>query len=450
MAKGKESKLARLRFRPENLPMETYRKLLECFSRELRIFLESAQAGKEGGRKTIMEKVAGASGEKLDPRRFDELLKGLYKEGYLRIGYHRLSEAFDKLRSKEEKFGLLENVTVVGGSDPNRFAQAAAEDLITRMFEISKIKAQGSHHSGERVLNVGIVSGNTTGQVIRAVMKLDWKKDLDVAANTLPELRVFALNVCLTVPEHLAGNATILAYQLAEKINSEAGQDKAHAYGLSAPLLVERQRLEEVDQAPQTLDVLQFTEPYRVRRKLEELGKLKKQPEPNDTELDIVLTGVGELPMGSQGGQDVLEEKKLPSGSQGSIFYNLAKQFGFKMDNIISKERIVGDIAFTAIRADGEPVMLRKRSQAGRENLEPADTKSHTDEETEHVFYSAVQVPVLETMASNKNKSVLLVAQHSEGKYKVPAIFASIAGEHHRYASRLVIDEVTCQKLLHY
>ncbi|HUW83967.1 MAG TPA: hypothetical protein VMZ31_14375 [Phycisphaerae bacterium] len=59
-------------------------------------------------------------------------------------------------------------------------------------------------------------------------------------------------------------------------------------------------------------------------------------------------------------------------------------------------------------------------------------------------------LPVLEAMASDPDKSVILVARHQEGKYKVPAIFASVAGERHQYASKLIIDEQTAERLLRY
>lgn len=410
------------KFQFEKMSAEQQRECLEKFAKELQCFLET----KKGGRAEIMENVG------VDIRNFEKLLLHLHQDGYLQIGYHRLSELADDLK-KKAGFRDLEGITVVAGSDERRFARAAAEDFIKRMMELGRLKHQ---RKGEQPLNVGIVSGNTTGSVIREALSMKWGKDLqDAHVAAIPRIQVFALNVCLTVPKHLPGNATILAYQLAEKIKEEGG--KADGYGLSAPLIVKAEGLAEVDEAPQTFEVLQFTEPYRVREKLRKMGKPVDGIKETDTDLDIVLTGVGELPGQGAGGQ------------KGSIFYNLAKDHEFAMDSIIAREHIVGDIAFTAIKSDGTTVSLRKHDHPGGENGAQAGS-GNSGEGTEYFFYSAVRVPILEAMAKEKDRSVILVARHNEEKYKVPAIFASIAGEGHRYASRLVIDEQTASKLCRY
>ena len=125
-------------------------------------------------------------------------------------------------------------------------------------------------------------------------------------------------------------------------------------------------------------------------------------------------------------------------------------RFEHDMDEMIETERIIGDIAFTAIRGDGEPVPLRRRRRSEADKSNTAAESSQSDEDTQYVIYSAVTLPVLAAMAKDSNKSVILVARYEEGKYKVPAIFASVAGERHRYASRLIIDEETARRLLHY
>jgi hypothetical protein len=382
------------------------------------------------GRKQIMDAL------KVDVRQFDLFLRRLYEGGYMRLSSHRLTERAAKLKAKFRN--ELEEVTVVAGSDEGRFAMAAAEDLIQSMVRIGALKKA---KDAKAFLNVGIVSGSTTGKVIRAAKNLTWPRDLaNVNVASLPPIRVFALNVCLTEPQHLPGNATILAYQLAETIREHGG--KAESFGLSAPLMVKREGLREVDEAPQTFEVLRYTEPARVLEKLKQMKENVSGIHATTTELDIVLTGVGELP-----GNGAKNKKT----QQGSIFYGLAKNHGFDMDTIIARERIVGDIAFTAIRSDGAPVALQKEdAPAGPQANDAAGEKAER-KGTEYVFYSAVQVPVLEAMAKDPNKSVILVArQDSDEKYKIPAIFASLAGEGHRYASRLVVDEETGNKLSRY
>lgn len=468
MAKEKNKKgKYKPKFKLESENLSRRRQLLDCFSRILQASLESSEKiglGQKKGvpksalsRHSIMAQVSETLDieSKLDSRQFDTFLKSLYKAGYLRFRYRLLPERSIEMKQKKREFDDLQDITVVAGSDRKRFAEAAAENFIRRMFEIGKTKRKSSNDSGDW-LNIGIVSGGTTGDVISAVMELNWKDDLGLLAAKLPNVRCLALNVCLMVPQYLSGNATILAHQLAEKIKNEieasrskeASDDrnglKVEAYGLSAPLMVKREDLEKYDREPQTFDVIQFTEPYRVRVKLQESEKREKQCEHNYTELDIVLTGVGEVPPTTKNQHSEQDLNKSQSGPEGSIFYSLAKQFGFDMDSIISKEHIVGDIAFTAIRADGEPVTLC------RHDRESKGVSGASEEEIEYVFYSAVQLPVLEAMALDRDKSVILVARYKEGKYKVPAIFASIAGEKGPYVSRLIIDEMTAQKLVHY
>ncbi len=85
---------------------------------------------------------------------------------------------------------------------------------------------------------------------------------------------------------------------------------------------------------------------------------MESQGEMNSTKLDIVLSGLGELPTEKVGG---------------SIFYKLARDFNFKMDELVENEHIVGDLAFTAINASGKPVPLRKH--LGSPRLEEDDIR---------------------------------------------------------------------------
>jgi len=103
------------------------------------------------------------------------------------------------------------------------------------------------------------------------------------------------------------------------------------------------------------------------------------------------------------------------------------------MQRLVKEKHIVGDIGFTAITSTGDPVCLEKDGE-------------------ELVFYSAARVPVLEWMAKQRGKSVILVAQSdkSRKKDKVPAIYASIAGYNHQYVSHLITDEPTCHELLRF
>lgn len=419
------------RFRLRSLEQSERRAVIEVFAREFGRMLRADSYEPDAGRKEVVERVSKELGRKIDVRQFDSLLKAMHDDGYVRLAYHRLSDrAYDLQRAHPN----LDNVTVVAGNDPELFGQAAAEEFIREMFRIAGENRTASGSGAPPVLKVGVISGSTTGHVVRSAVNLDWPKDLGLSARELPEVRVFALNVCLTVPEHLSGNATILAHELAEKISHDGG--RAFAYGLSAPLLVALDELEEVDESPQTFDVVRHTEPYRVRNKLRQTGMLEDDRELNqhDTELDIVLTGVGELPQSEERSRRQPATDDAAVDSEGSIFYNLAKQFGIDMDQMIKDDNLVGDIAFAAINWNGEIIPLRR----------PIGPNG---QESEFIFYSAVQPRVLENMAGQRDKSVILVARHSKKKNKLPAIVASIGRDRHRYASRIVIDEETARGL---
>ena len=415
MKKDKFKKAGRPRF--EDLSPTEQRQILESFARKLEESLDENKP-QNLGRRDVMEAVKNDCDFKLDARFFDKLMLRLYKEGYLRFGHRTLLDLAHKLREKPG-FKELDDVTVVAGSDSYRFAQAGAEEFVKCIFDTAVNKNRPS----DEWLNIGVFSGTTTGAVVHIATAMNWKESFNLNASDLGKVRVVALNIHLTGPEYIGGNASILAYELTAKINKEAGKDDvAQAYGLwGAPLLLEERELGKVDNEPQNIEVLRYTEPYRVHKKLLENRSITKEPEETNTELDIVLTGVGELPQKGE--------------FEGSIFYNLATNLGVNMIELVEKERIVGDIAFTAITSTGAPIPLRK----GEEDF---------------VFYAAVRPPILESMVQKKNKSVILVAQNFEKegrkKDKVPAIHASVAGQNHRYVSRLITDEQTCHHLLYY
>lgn len=437
------------KFSLEGVSRNQRQTLLDAFARELERYLASTE-GVGGGRRRELMHALGKEviGRPIDARQFDPFLRALYEDGVLGVRHRLLSEPSAAL-GRRRGFRDLQDITVVGGTDDVQFARAAARDLVQTMFRLAaaRPRKKGQH------LDIGIVSGSTIGSVIRAARELNWSDELGLDALDLPAVRVFPLNVSLASPDQVAGNAMILAFELAEKINAEvaarlessgrsatARETRAEAFGLSAPLLARTGQLHEFDLLPQTFDVVRCTEPYRVRERLESPRSKRKIGE-TDTELDIIVTSVGELPVGtshSAAADAMRPDDEVPRGRDGSTFYLLAEQFEFPMKEWIQQERIVGDIAYSAIRSDGTPVPLRKQS---------ADDPSVEDE---YLFYTAARLPVFERMAQDSDKAVILIARHAPDRYMIPALFASIAGERHRYASRLVTDEETAKQLLHY
>lgn len=396
--------------------------IFECFARKLEESLDETRPNRPLGRQGVIQAVNEECGEKwgpqfrkLDPRKFNELMEGLYREGYIQFRHRRRYDLSEKLLKREPAFSALDKIIVVGGSDKERWGQAAAEEFIKCMFEAADHKArQGSGDS----LNCGLFSGNTTAQLIHSAIAINWNEHFGRKVSDLGNVRIFALNLHLTGPKHIWGNATILAAELAAKINKEAGGKQiAKPYGLwGPPLLIEKSKLAAVDNESQNAEVLQYTEPDRVQEELSVTeGQHRKITQKTDSELDIVLTGVGALPENQE------------DHSADSIFYRLAREFKINIEDLRSTYRTIGDIGFTAITSHGEPVALRK-------------------EEKEYIFYSAAQIEILEAMAQDPNKSVFLVARD---KNKVPVIHASVAGKH-KYATHLIMDEPTCSSLLYY
>lgn len=382
---------------------------LELFATDLKKFLSVSD--ERTTRQELMKNIGkGMKPHKdFDPRQFDEFLRGLNTAGYLTVGFRRLSELSDKLSRKFDQV----QTTVVAGNSEDRFNSGAAQEFVAEIARIGAIKKQRFGEKAE--LCIGIMSGRTTRLVVGAAC-CNWAKEFGFEPKDLPHVKVFALNVSLTDPTNLGGNATVLAYRLAGSIREQTQKKVvAEAYGLSAPLVIEQGELQKTDTSAAIHNVVLKTDPGRL-------------PNPNadqrKTALDLVLTGVGELPSGQS------QDKK----DQGSIYYSLARDHEFDMEAFTHEQKVIGDLAFTAIRSDGEPVPLVKDGK-------------------QYLFYSAVRLSVLEEMARDDDKAVILVARESPGKNKIPPIFASIGGagpNAHRYVSKLVVDEPSAKSLLRF
>jgi hypothetical protein len=313
-----------------------------------------------------------------------------------RIAEQKSSQLTDRLRLA---------TTVVAGDLPTRFAEVAAAILVEEIIRIAKQKVAKKQPAERPDVCLAIVSGTTNRRIIKQACAFDWKRDLstDLAALDV-KFKIFPLNMTLLGAESSGGNAAILCHILAEKITAEGGT--AEAYGLTADPIVPKDQLAQVDtRFAQTRTVLEYTEPHRVDPKMP----------PQSTKLDLVLTGVGQKP----DPEDI---------SGGSIFYQLMKDNEFH-----TPEPIVGDLAFNPLSPDGEPAKL----------------VDSTDKE--FVFYAAVSLKILEAMAKDPSKAVILVAQSKQQQDKWRVILASTRALNHerpRYVSRLVIDEPTALQLL--
>ncbi len=311
-----------------------------------------------------------------------------------------------------------QSATVVSSSSIDRFAEVAAERLVHELGRISRQKAKLPEQ--DRILCLGLVSGTNAQATIEFACNTEqsWQTCFGENPKNFVPIKIFPLNVSFADPKHLSGNATILAHKLAEKINREAGGEKAEAYGLNAPLMVRKSALPEVDAQLPTKAVLSFTEPCRL------MSGENREKASEATRLDVVLTGVGERP------------PKPGDEEKGSIFYKLALESNPRIAHDLKEQQVVGDLAFIPLRANGQ-----------QGELKDADGQ-------EIMFYGAIELPIFEAMARNDEKAVILVARSTNVQDKVPVIFASIGGGSFaggkgcRYISHLVTDERTARGLL--
>lgn len=365
-------------------------------------------------REAVMKEVGKSVGHSFDTRQFDVFLEALFNDGYLRMNLRTLVKVADRVK---DRFNVRD-VTVVSGDSDARFAHVAAGVLIREIARIGEHAKSRKMTDRPAEICIGIVSGTTNQKVIECATKLDWDKDCGVDPMNLPNMKFLAINTCPVHPENIDSNAMILASRMAAKINESCGrgQRRAKAYGLNVPVIVEKEKLSEVDQALQNSEVIKHTEPHRVQS-----SDGKGVPD-TQTSLDIILTSVGEL------GED---------DETGSMFYKLARRAIPNMNEFVAQTRLVGDLAYNPLSSTGEEVVLR--DNAGKQIL----------------FYSAASLPIFASVAADQYKSVILVAQSKQGK-KIPVIYASLgdgrttAGKSRRYVSHLVIDEQTSDDLLHY
>ncbi len=262
----------------------------------------------------------------------------------------------------------------------------------------------------EKPLRIGVVSGRTTGGMIEAMCntKKSWG-DL-MPLDLLPdEICIYALNVSqLERYDQLKGNANVLAYELARRFTSEVKSKKVEAYGLSAALLQTKDEVHRTDCAPETRLLLKYTDPNRLHASLTALNKPVEEGLPKESQLDIVITGVGSI--------------------RDSLFKQYCEANGFDIDRLQAEQLIVGDIAYCPVTRTGEP---RKLYDKDRRECE---------------FYRAVSLEVLREMSSDPYKRVILVARNTRESNKTDPIHAAITKDAH-FCNVFITDDTTAHDL---
>jgi hypothetical protein len=357
------------------------------------------------GREEVLASTGKAIECSFDVRQFDNFLVALGEGGLLKVS-QRTNVELERLI--QVKHGIRV-ARVVAGATPERFAEVSAELFMNELDRIARRKRE------ERCpyLCLGIVSGSTIKATIdRTCGERDWVKDFGVSPTNWPQLKIFALNTTPVTPDDIGGNANILCYRFAQKVKRHEGD--VQAFGLNAPVVVDRSLVLEIDKTPQTREVLKYTEPHRV----------DPSRRPDETELDVILTGAGQIEAGNEG-QD------FATANYKSIFVRLAEEAGLNVQKFIREKNLVGDLGFSPINAAGEEVEIyRSDAKTG---------ESQADKPL--VFYSAAHLKVFEKVAQDSRKSVILVAR-SDQTNKTRIVFAS-----RRYISHLIVDEATASHL---
>jgi len=275
----------------------------------------------------------------------------------------------------------------------------------------------------KETLNIGVVSGRTTGRMIQAVSSMSWYDNI-IQLNRVPgKVGIYALNVTQTYEyEQLEGNSNVLAWQLARKFREVCPEREIEAYGLSTDLFQSYEDSRKSDTRPLTKEVIEVTDPERLGASLaaqevseESSPMLESQGRAGDeepppaaqspmgsadeterdvtTDLDLVITGVG--PWGDSLFRRYCQENEIEIG-----------------------EDIVGDIAYWPVNRWGDQVEMMKDGR-------------------KYVFYSAIRLDVLKSMVNARTKKVIAIAR---GPKKVKAIYAAVRKP---YCDVLITDAET-------
>ena len=363
-------------------------------------------------------------------------LRAMVREEFNK-GTIQIREPFDSKKSQKlsETFPRGPRAYyVVRTPDKELFLRAAAEGVLD---ELDKKLARADELTD---ICIGIVSGRTTGGVIRALCDLDWDRYLDVSALRTKTIHVCALNTCQTAGfEELEGNANILAYILAQKMKDEKMKLKTEAYGLMARIVMTRRETWETDIAAGAKDIICRMDPGRLRQSEDKQAKGEQGTPASD--------GVD-----SQGQERPDTEAEDADGSahasldQEKTMYLVIAGVGSKGGSLFSKylgdelddhqmkdaeggqEEPVGDISYNPVTARGEEAKLKR----GEEEI---------------CFYTALTLTRMHELAQDDRNMVVLIARNESYGEKDRVIIAAI-GRDKCYGSVLITDSTTARQIL--
>lgn len=326
-----------------------------------------------------------------------DLLRRAYQEGALIV---RAPERA-KLKAEMEEQWRGPRYHVLDTENSEVFFRNAADVFFTELNDL--LKARNS----EKPLRLGIVSSRSVGKMVTEMCRKNW--EVSLRTDLFPkEIKIYALNVSQTTGYgELSGNANILTWQLATKIKDVFPGKDVDAFGLSTGLLQTRDGAAQTDAEPHVSSVLRDTDPVRLGESLKKLGKSAPADLPSESQLDLIITGVGSI--------------------KDSLFRAYCERYGFDIDQQV-QDHIVGDIAYWPVTRGGQLRGLRK----GKD---------------QYVFYVVVSLKVLSQLSKKQDRKVILVARNTPESKKVDPIYAAIGGTS-PYCNVLITDHITAQEIV--
>lgn len=299
----------------------------------------------------------------------------------------------------------IKTIIAEGSPDGPMFARTAAETLLSCLRELLEDQKK-------KEVNVGIVSGSSTGEMIEQLVQGRlWDEFMGGLNISLDKrINIMALNVTPVDGWELEGNANIAVLRLAVLLRDKLpeGEKRVMPYGLSATLVVSENELSREDNNPANKKVITLADPSRLKP-----GKKSK--------LDLIITGVG--------------------SPENSVFSRVIDEEGIK-----PAPEIVGDVAFAPVDKDGNEVTLtRTLLKKGRGKETKSKANSSADERC--LIYSAIRLDTMRELVESEAAKVLLIARNRrKGKTvdKTDSILAAIKG---RYVNILVTDSITSTQL---
>jgi len=350
---------------------------------------------KKGSMKSIAKELNIEFGQ------FRNKLRDAYEQNYILINPPENKNKIEKLNSTWPK--VKHHVLNASGDHFFRYTQGVF------FKELGDLLNERDMHSSKKPLCIGVVSGRTSGGMIESICNMNDTWGSYIRLDLLPkEINIYALNVSQTDGyDQLRGNANILTYQLAHRFQAEVAQSKVEAFGLSAALLQSKKERQKTDCSKVMSELLKKTDPNRLASSL----KAQKQDTPSDlpeeSQLDMIITGVGSL--------------------ADSFFVGYCRANEFELDQF-HMHHIAGDIAYNPVDNIGEPKHLLNK-------------KGETCE-----FYCAVSLEVLREMSYSSSKRVIVVARNSKTSKKIDIIHAAIYGDH-PLCDVLITDDETAEGL---